>query len=128
MDTALFTAHLDEELRVIIGAPIASVLILVAAVSSAWGVFGYRLANRRSQIDMLDGRLKAKDEEIEFLRRGRDADLVDWFSREATREINRIRSDPQHPFNKGDKAAVIDMAKLYMIANIHKYGVETGQK
>src|SRR6266852_2493999 len=57
--------------------PIASVLVVVAALLLAWAFCRSRLANRRSLIETLDGRVKARDEEIEFLRRERDANLID---------------------------------------------------
>jgi hypothetical protein len=124
----LLRQHGREEWAVISGAPGGLAFLTFVIGLLAWGFSQHQRENQRTQIETLNARLKARDEEIGFLRRARDENLLDWFRREAVREISRIRSNPQHPFNKGDKDAVADMYRLYVISNIRDYGTEKGQK
>ncbi len=132
MDTFLTAvgAHCNEEWRVIVGAPIACFLLFALALVLMWLLFRHQLANKRSSIDELDGRVKARDEEIVLLRRPREDDPVPWFQQEALREIARIRLNPTHPFNvakdPNHKSAVAQMQRLYWISLIDKQ--EVGKK
>jgi hypothetical protein len=117
-------AIIGEEWRTILRAPIAALLIAAIVFCLTWilvwSLFRHKLTTARNLIETLESSARARDEE----RSRRNADPVEWFRFEATKEIYRIRRNPIHPYNKGEKIGVTLMNRMQLIAHIHEYGIE----
>jgi hypothetical protein len=59
-----FVNHGGEEMAVVLGAPIAFTIAVALAVFIAWYVFRFLHQRQLDQIPILEGRLKARDDEI----------------------------------------------------------------
>lgn len=129
----LVVSHATEEYGVVTGAPIAVLALVVALALGLWFLFRYQLTNRATHIAAVEARLVQRDEEIVFLRRGRDPDIIQWFKREAQHEITKIRNDPGDPFfharpEEPHKKAMERIGCLYRILNIDNDGPVDPQK
>jgi hypothetical protein len=119
--------NIAQEWQIIVRVPIVALLIAaVVAVLTwllTWSFFDRKLTNARSLIEMLETTVGAKEED-QFKRK---VDPVEWFRTEAIKEIYRIRRNPAHPYNKGDRSGVTLMNRLQLIAHVHEYGSKNDQ-
>ena len=116
-----------QEWQIIVRVPIVALLIAtpvsVLTWFLSWSFFDRKLTNTNGLLEVLETTVRAKEEDL-FKRK---ADPVEWFRTEAIKEIYRIRRNPAHPYNKGDRSGVTLMNRMQLIAHVHEYGIKNDQ-